>query len=160
MNAVYEKGSYLLIDDNGKTVGNLTSYGFFSPRSVIQTGEDQYELSQSGLFSAIKITRNGIDVGKIKSGWGSIRITMENESRIKIFVVSRKGIWKTRFVLSDERKNVLAMFVPRFRWKTMHYDFMIEPDRVHSARISPALLLFGIYGAKKLRSQDSGSAAG
>lgn len=149
MQAVYQKGNYSLLDEGGKEAGRLIKEGVFTCKVHIETDDGQLNFVKDGLFSAVKINRNGREIGEVKSSWDSILFKLDLGSRIQQYKLCRKNFWKSTFKLTNEYKEELMAIIPQFRWKKMNYDYRIEINGRQSPA-SPMIVLLAVYGVRKM----------
>lgn len=149
MIAIYQKGAYVLHDNHGHEHGRLVNQGAFSCKAQIQTNEEQLDFVKDGLFSAIKITRNGREIGEVKSDWDSLLFKLDLGSRIYQYRLCRKNFWKSTFKIINEYKEELIQIQPQFKWFRLNHDYKIEVVKTSHAN-EASLVLLAVYGVRKL----------
>lgn len=150
MQAIYQKGNYSLLDEGGKETGRLIKEGVFTCKVHIETEDGQFNFVKDGIFSPVKINRNGREIGEVKSSWDGIRFKLDWGSRIHQYKVCRKSIWKSTFKLTNENKEELISIIPQFKWKKMNYDYRIEANERQTSGTNPMVILLAVYGVRKL----------
>jgi hypothetical protein len=150
MQAIYQKGNYCLLDEDGKETGRLIKEGVFPCNLHIETQDGLLKFIKDGFFSPVKLNRKGRDIGEVKSSWDGIRFKVDWGSRIHLYKLSQKSIWKSTFKFTNENKEELMSIMPQFKWRKMNYDYRIEVNSKQSKTTDPLIVLLAVYGVRKL----------
>jgi hypothetical protein len=148
MKAELRKRTIRLTDEQGQPLGELRYQGLFSSKATIACSENQWEIGSPGISGGFRISRQGRQEGTVKPGWKKYRIEWDEGARIRIYYLLHKGIWNSHFVLNSDYHKELLRLIPRFRWKTLDWDFSVEA--VPGQGVSPELILVAIHTARAM----------
>ncbi|WP_258099887.1 hypothetical protein [Marinoscillum pacificum] len=125
---ISKKRNYILSKDD-KPLGLLQFPKWYSHNAVLELNNRKYELNKSGMWSSSYTVRTGgFNTGKVSMNWkGGMSLEIEDHNRKPIKLgIKHKGFLKTKFIITDESKNQIALLSSAKSWMKMKSDFDIE----------------------------------
>ena len=146
MKVIYTgKKTYALKDDRDHTLGTLKFLSHFSLKAVIEMNNETTELAPKKWCSKVRVVQNATEQGLLDLKWNGMSIQLNKNGSDETFWLKRFGFWKAAFVLLDSDKAERLKITPVFRWKTMRYDYEIQPHQAQRFAVDPQTMLICAY---------------
>lgn len=116
-------------EKNKEKIIELTFTSWMSNKATaIFKSEEIKFIPKNAWGKKYKISKNNEEIGSIVFDWKdiiSISFKVQNQAEYS-FKMMKKGFWKSRFELTDLKKNILITLQPKMNWKKMSNDYIIN----------------------------------
>ncbi|MBK8633717.1 MAG: hypothetical protein IPN72_09210 [Saprospiraceae bacterium] len=131
---------------DGKKIGELIYKKWYSFQAEIQMINGRhYALEPKGFWdSKIELIDGSNTILDFKMGWKGIIIRTFFNNKEETYLLSLKGILRTKFILFDTDKRELMAAETDFKWNKLNYDYDIETSSDFEKLVNKELLLLTI----------------
>ena len=131
---------------DGKKIGELIYKKWYSFQAeILMNNGKQFLLEPKGFWdSKIELKEGTNTILDFKMGWKGIVIRTFFNKKEETYLLSLKGILRSKFILFDTDKRELMAAETDFKWNNLNYDYNIETSSDFEKLKNKELLLLTI----------------
>lgn len=146
-----KRHTYEIIHQN-HVLGKIRFPGLWSMKLVGVVNDEDIEISTKDFWkNRYQVSVDGELRGTLKLSWFWEVDIMLNDpvtEQVKTFVLRRRGLFNTRYVMTDAIGKELFTLRPKFKLSKIGYDYEIENRRLGDDGELAELLIYAMFIAK------------